>query len=153
MQQKYSLSLISCFFCLDLLDEQLNKQETRDSEKEVEAESGNEVEDESEESDGSEEEYDEGNIDIEYYRNQAAWVVLDEDIQGEGLLSCKLRKVSGRSLTHLKLIFTSYRNQSTDLLCRSIDLFLYDFNIRLINKLLFIFFSTLKFVSCFNIKN
>ena len=80
-----------------MLDEQLNNQETKDSEKEVEAENGNEVEDESEESDESDEEYDEGNIDIEYYRNQAAWVVLDEDIQGEGLLSRKLRKVSGRS--------------------------------------------------------
>lgn len=86
-----------------MLDEQLNKQETKDYEKEDEAESGNEVENESEESDESEEEYDEGNIDIEYYRNQAAWVVLDEDIQGEGLLSCKLRNLRRRFFNAFKI--------------------------------------------------
>lgn len=52
-------------------------------------------------SEHSDEEYDEGHVDIQYYRNKVSWVVLDEINEDEELLSGKKDCMLWSSFTNL----------------------------------------------------
>ncbi|XP_057316902.1 uncharacterized protein LOC130657924 isoform X2 [Hydractinia symbiolongicarpus] len=79
--------------CSEVVSDELGQSQAMDEDEQIENELVSEDKKEwqylfgDETSEHSDEEYDEGRVDIEYYRNKVSWVVLDEIIENEELIS------------------------------------------------------------------